>query len=79
MALLLYMMKAGRKNMAWMTMEWAGPRCSNPGIIMSMSGRRERSRTKGIFMFTFKGFEENLPAKYPKARCPTANSLFFPC
>lgn len=57
-----------------MTIECVGPRCSSPGIIRSMSGKRERSRTREMFMFTFRSFEESLPVRYPRARCPTANN-----
>ncbi len=66
-------MKTGMKKRDATIMEWVGPRCSRPGIIRSMSGIMEQKSMSGMFILTFESFDENLPATYPHAKCPTEN------
>lgn len=71
-------MKIGMKNRDATIMEWVGPRCSRPGIIRSMSGIMEQKSMSGMFMSVFVSFDENLPAMYPHAKCPTTNMKLSP-
>ncbi len=52
--------------------EWVGPRCSKPGISISMSDITEAKRRREILVLTFRYLLTPLPVKYPKAKCPTA-------
>lgn len=63
----------GRKNSEMMIREWAGPRCSRPGINRSVSGTTEATNNRGMFTLTFRSLDVAFPVMYPKARCPTAN------
>jgi len=66
-------MRAGRSNTQKTIEEWVGPRCSKLGINMSMSGKVEARNRRGMFAFTFRSFDEVLPDRYPRAKCPTEN------
>jgi len=66
---------AGRNNTQREIREWVGPRWAKAVMSRSMSGKVEARNRRGMFAFTFRSFDEALPDRYPRARCPTENVI----
>jgi len=69
-------MTMGKKIMEMTIREWVGPRCSKPGISMSMSDMMEATNSRGMFTLVSRSLDVAFPVMYPIARWPTAN---VPC
>jgi len=62
----------GKKRRQKSSIECRGPRCTKPGINISMSGKTDAKNSKGRLTLTPSFLDVNFPVKYPKAKCPTA-------
>jgi len=49
-----------------------GPRCTKPGINISMSGKTDARNNNGKLILTSSDLAATFPVKYPRAKCPTA-------
>jgi hypothetical protein len=57
------------------TSEWVDPRWSSPRR-KSMSEITEAKKSRGMLIFVLKSLDAAFLVRYPKTKCPTANTAF---